>query len=236
MIAVNRIMNDIFISYAREDIDKVRPFVKLIEDSGWTVFWDTMIPLGLTWREYIGKALSNSKCVIVVWSRNSVKSVFVQEEADEARERKVLIPIKIDDSRPPLGFRAIQHEDFTNWKGESNHRSAKNLIKAIEDIAGKPKKGSAEFTGKFTVEQDKLPKDDNWEKRVLCSDGNCIGVIGPGGHCKICGKAIENDEDISSVEVDWEKRVLSSDGSCIGVIGPSGRCKTCGKVAEVEED
>jgi hypothetical protein len=234
MIAVNRIMSDIFISYAREDIDKVRPFVKLIEDNGWTVFWDTMIPPGLTWREYIGKALSNAKCVIVVWSRNSVKSLFVQEEADEACERKVLIPIKIDDSRPPLGFRAIQHEDFTNWKGESNYRSAKNLIKAIEGIAGKPQKGRVEFTGKFTVEQDKSPKDDNWEKRVLCSDGNCIGVLGPDGHCKICGKAIETDEDLPSVEVDWEKRVLCSDGSCIGVIGPSGRCKICGKIANVE--
>lgn len=30
--------------------------------------------------------------------------------------------------------------------------------------------------------------DDDWEKRVLCSDGSCIGVIGPDGKCKECGK------------------------------------------------
>lgn len=30
--------------------------------------------------------------------------------------------------------------------------------------------------------------DDEWEKRVLCSDGNCIGVIGADGRCKECGK------------------------------------------------
>ena len=30
--------------------------------------------------------------------------------------------------------------------------------------------------------------DDDWENRVLCSDGNCIGVIGPDGNCKECGK------------------------------------------------
>ncbi len=29
---------------------------------------------------------------------------------------------------------------------------------------------------------------DEWEKRQLCSDGNCIGVIGPDGRCKECGK------------------------------------------------
>ena len=30
--------------------------------------------------------------------------------------------------------------------------------------------------------------DDDWENRVLCSDGNCIGVIGADGRCKECGK------------------------------------------------
>lgn len=27
----------------------------------------------------------------------------------------------------------------------------------------------------------------NWEKRRLCSDGNCIGVINEEGVCNICG-------------------------------------------------
>jgi hypothetical protein len=29
---------------------------------------------------------------------------------------------------------------------------------------------------------------DNWNERTLCSDGNCIGVIGSNGYCKECGK------------------------------------------------
>ena len=32
----------------------------------------------------------------------------------------------------------------------------------------------------------------DWENRKLCSDGNCIGVIGPDGNCKVCGKPYEN--------------------------------------------
>jgi hypothetical protein len=28
----------------------------------------------------------------------------------------------------------------------------------------------------------------DWDSRRLCSDGNCIGVIGPDGRCKECGK------------------------------------------------
>jgi hypothetical protein len=32
--------------------------------------------------------------------------------------------------------------------------------------------------------------DDDWDKRVLCRDGACIGVIGPDGKCKECGKPL----------------------------------------------
>jgi len=32
------------------------------------------------------------------------------------------------------------------------------------------------------------PSDSEWEQRTLCSDESCIGVIGPDGRCKECGK------------------------------------------------
>jgi hypothetical protein len=31
--------------------------------------------------------------------------------------------------------------------------------------------------------------DDDWDKRELCTDEACIGVIGPDGKCKECGKS-----------------------------------------------
>jgi hypothetical protein len=104
--------------------------------------------------------------------------------------------------------------------------------------------------------------DNHWENRILCSDGNCIGVIGADGRCKECGKlydgtlpdtagADEEDEPVEDVEEempaaaaeseaeeespadsDWENRVLCRDGNCIGVIGPDGKCKECGKPYE----
>ena len=30
--------------------------------------------------------------------------------------------------------------------------------------------------------------EDDWAKRELCGDESCIGVIGPDGRCKECGK------------------------------------------------
>jgi hypothetical protein len=33
--------------------------------------------------------------------------------------------------------------------------------------------------------------DDDWDNRVLCGDGSCIGVIGPDGKCKECGTPLK---------------------------------------------
>ena len=32
------------------------------------------------------------------------------------------------------------------------------------------------------------PDGSEWENRRLCPDGNCIGIIGPDGRCRECGK------------------------------------------------
>lgn len=37
-------------------------------------------------------------------------------------------------------------------------------------------------------------EDDYWRKRILCSDEACIGVIGPDGRCKECGKPYKAQE------------------------------------------
>ena len=102
--------------------------------------------------------------------------------------------------------------------------------------------------------KNKPQTDIDWENRTLCLDESCIGVIGPDGRCKECGKPYEGFEyrttdtvesdvpDESDLEVedpeeaefdtDWENRTLCIDENCIGVIGPDGRCKECGKVYE----
>lgn len=47
-----------------------------------------------------------------------------------------------------------------------------------------------------SAEESEIPAASSWEDRVLCSDGNCIGVIGSDGRCKECGKPYQpNDEE-----------------------------------------
>ena len=39
----------------------------------------------------------------------------------------------------------------------------------------------------------KVRNEDSFENRVLCSNGNCIGVIGPDGRCNVCGQPYKPD-------------------------------------------
>jgi hypothetical protein len=76
--------------------------------------------------------------IVVVWSTASVKSTFVQEEADEGRRRKVLVPIRIDDVQPPMGFRSTQHRDFIRWNGLSSEPEFQGLVEDVTKIIGPP--------------------------------------------------------------------------------------------------
>lgn len=42
-------------------------------------------------------------------------------------------------------------------------------------------------------EENNTKADLEWEQRTLCSDESCIGVIGPDGLCKECGKPYESE-------------------------------------------
>jgi hypothetical protein len=43
------------------------------------------------------------------------------------------------------------------------------------------------------AELPEYPGDLDFSKRVLCSDGTCIGVINEEGICKVCGKPYTPD-------------------------------------------
>jgi len=45
----------------------------------------------------------------------------------------------------------------------------------------------------MTTGEYKSQADVDWENRTLCSDESCIGIIGPDGLCKECGKPFEGE-------------------------------------------
>ncbi len=129
-------MSDIFISYASEDKEKAKIVAEVLEQQGWSVWWDRNIPPGKSFDEVIEENLEAAKVVLVLWSKTSVKSNWVKEEATEGVHRDILVPAMIDDVNIPLGFRRLQAAQLIDWKGQMLHSGVDSLIDAVENILG----------------------------------------------------------------------------------------------------
>jgi len=132
-------MADIFISYANEDREAAAQLAGLLESVGWHVWWDRRIPAGRTWRSMLEEALKDMRCMIVLWSQQSVNSPWVAEEAEEARKLgKMLVPVLIQRVEPPIGFRAIQAADLVNWDGTIDDPAARMFIADLKSLLNAP--------------------------------------------------------------------------------------------------
>ena len=128
-------MADIFLSYAREDRATAGDLARAFEGFGFSVWWDRQIPHGKNYRQVIQTELAAAKCVLVLWSLNSVDSEFVHDEAGLARKFDKLIPARIrPESDPALGFGQTQTADLTDWRPGGSSDEMELLRHAIESF------------------------------------------------------------------------------------------------------
>jgi tetratricopeptide (TPR) repeat protein len=98
----------IFLSYSREDAERAKVLAGRLGDHGHNVWWDRNIAGGSKFAAEIEQALNAAEVVIVLWSERSIKSTWVLDEAAEGRDSGRLLPVVLDDCKPPLGFRQFQ--------------------------------------------------------------------------------------------------------------------------------
>ena len=135
-------MADIFLSYARGDRDGARRLAETLTECGWSVWWDQTLPVGQNFRDEIARQLEAATCVVVLWSRSSVVSDWVIDEAEDGKRRGVLVQALLEDVAPPHGFRSYQCADLTHWSGESNRREFVLLREAIDPSLSRRYQGS----------------------------------------------------------------------------------------------
>ncbi|HEY9205323.1 MAG TPA: TIR domain-containing protein [Candidatus Methanoperedens sp.] len=169
-------MSDIFLSYKSEDKPRAKIIAEALEQHGYSVWWDRIIPPGKTFDQVIEEALDASKCVIVLWSKESTISEWVKNEAREGARRHILVPILIDNVKIPFEFRHIQAAQLIDWQGVLPNSEFDLLLKSVGEILGEPpaekmevkkrhRKEEEERLLKEIDEKDRLRKEEEERRR-----------------------------------------------------------------------
>ena len=126
----------LFLSYSRGDLARARPVIDLLEGAGFDVWWDGRLEGGENYLQTTEAALEGAAAVVVLWSATSVASHWVRDEAQRGRERECLVPLTIDGTMAPLGFRQFQLLDVSGWDGSAASPEAARILVAVRARLG----------------------------------------------------------------------------------------------------
>lgn len=150
-------MASLFLSYSREDVERIEPLAAALEKAGHDVWWDHHIAGGEEFSGVIENALESAEVVVVAWTCTSVKSAWVRDEAGHGRDTGRLVPVSLDGCRPPLGFRQYQTIDLSKWNRRPTSPALQPLHGAIDKAIGRSPGESAAT---------RAPRSP-WAKRIL---------------------------------------------------------------------
>ncbi len=129
-------MADIFLSYARDDLERVLPLVEVFRAQGWSVWWDREISAGKRFEQVIDEQIRQARCVVVAWSARSVDSTWVHNEALEGLEREILVPVLLDDVRVPVAFRQNQAALLIGYPDSGRVDQIEFLVRGVREYVG----------------------------------------------------------------------------------------------------
>jgi TolB-like protein/Tfp pilus assembly protein PilF len=159
----------IFLSYAHGDRAKAQRLTAILENSDFTVWWDALIEGGSRFANSIDEALRKADVVLVLWSKESVESDWVRDEAAHGRDRHRLVPVSLDGSAPPLGFRQIQVIELAGWHSRADAPQIESIRRAIAAVLGTSPEGHRPIAAQ--------PID---RRRALAIGGGAVAAVGGG--------------------------------------------------------
>lgn len=166
-------MSDVFISYSRKDHEAAATIARALEAEGFSVWWDLQ-PDG-QFAAQISEALETAHCVLVLWSEESVQSLWVRDEASLALEDAKLVPAMLNNVPLPLGFRSLHATNLANWRGDLTDPTWKNLVRTIRQTV---RGNQRSFSDSPSLA---LPRTDAFKNFYDIDAGPLMRVI-PGGN------------------------------------------------------
>jgi DNA-binding response OmpR family regulator len=134
---------DLFISYSQKDLAAIKSLATILQQDGWSLWFDQKLRAGATFDRVIEQALTDARAVIVAWSKNSVNSDWVRAEAAFALESAKLFPVRLDDTPLPLRFIHVHTLNLSGWDGSASHHGLQALLAHLHEAIGKPGGGGS---------------------------------------------------------------------------------------------
>jgi TolB-like protein/Flp pilus assembly protein TadD len=163
----------VFVSYSRADRKRVLPIVKLLEEAGFAVWWDGKLEGGERFAKTTARALDTARAVVVLWSETSIQSDWVHDEATSGRDRRILVPLSLDGSLPPLGFRQFQVIDLAQARMKRGDAGIEAMLRAVAALHD----GAAPLPTQPTLAP---PVRSGLDRRLLLAGGGGLLAAGAG--------------------------------------------------------
>lgn len=164
----------VFLSYSRADQARVRVLVEALEQAGLQVWWDDRIEGGAAYAKAIENALQASDAVLVLWSADAVASDWVLDESAHGRDLKKLVPLSLDGTEPPLGFRQYQAIPLEFSRGRIDDASLQAVLRAVLPLAGR------EAVPRLPAHSNATSGHDAMRRRLLLGSGALAVAAGAG--------------------------------------------------------
>jgi TolB-like protein/Flp pilus assembly protein TadD len=129
---------EVFVSYSRNDKDRVLELIGRLRAAGVSVWLDTSgIDAATLWGEQIVNALESAKVLLLMLSESAVRSDNVSKEVMLVSERKGrILPVHLEPTQIPASLKyqlaGIQHVECFN--PADSDRGAKAILRSLERI------------------------------------------------------------------------------------------------------
>ena len=165
-------MSHIFISYSHVDADYAHKLAGKLQSEGFEVWIDARLDYGSQWPQEIQTQLDACSAFILIMSRHSYSSEWVQNELSRAkRKNKPIFPLLLGGDEPWLSVETIQYYDVRN-----EDLPDRRFYEALEHVISHGQKTSEPLTGdsKRSLQTKSLSISKIW-----------IGIIGAAFVCVI---------------------------------------------------
>lgn len=130
-------MADVFISYKRADRRYAEALHAYLTARGFSTWWDTRLVAGENFNAAVQRELKNARCVVVLWTESSHASQWVQAEAIQAFERKILVAARLDDVGLDYPFGLVQTADLRGWRADAEEPRLDEVLSGVELKVGR---------------------------------------------------------------------------------------------------